>query len=178
MSSPLVTPTELTDYQNGDPELAIAIATGQIRDYCGWHITPSVTETVTVDGPCSHVLTLPTLYLTAVSSVVEEGVTVSADEFDWSDSGYLRRRRCTWTGKPRGIIVGITHGYEEVPPAVKAAALALASLTQTPASAATSQSAGPYSIQLATRSDGSAGGAYMPEDVADMLAPYRIFGVA
>jgi hypothetical protein len=85
-------------------------ACGAVRAYCGWHVAPSVTETVTVDGPGGNVLFLPTLHLTGITSLTNDGTTVTDPE--WSEAGMVRG---SWTSKFRGVVAEITHGYEECP---------------------------------------------------------------
>lgn len=82
-----------------------------IRAYCGWHIAPQVTETVTLDGPGGSLLFLPTLRLVDLTSVSSDGTAVSEPE--WSESGMVRAS--SWSSKYRSVTVTMTHGYEEWP---------------------------------------------------------------
>ncbi|WP_051407150.1 hypothetical protein [Nocardia sp. CNY236] len=91
-----------------------------IRDYCGWHIAVAANETITLDGTGAAVVQVPTLRLSAVAAVSEEGVALAATEYEWSADGTLRRLpigRC-WTNRYRAIVVECTHGYDEVPSAI------------------------------------------------------------
>jgi hypothetical protein len=96
-----------------------------VRGYCGWHISPSredieVTFKTAVNG---DVLLLPSLYVTAVSSITEDGVElVAVTDFDWAENGVLTRYR--WGSAP--VVVTFTHGYETVPPEVTAVVQAIA----------------------------------------------------
>lgn len=83
----------------------------EVRAFCGWHIAPEVEETVTVDGPGSSLLVLPTLHLTDLTGVTNDGSTVTDPE--WSRTGMVRH--CYWTHKFRGVTATMTHGYEEWP---------------------------------------------------------------
>ncbi|WP_280452254.1 hypothetical protein [Nocardia cyriacigeorgica] len=90
---------------------------GDIRDYCGWHIAPAATETITLDGTGASIVQIPTLHLSAVASVAENGVVLPATDYEWSADGTLRRLplgRC-WTNRYRAIAVQCTHGFDEVP---------------------------------------------------------------
>lgn len=102
-----------------------------VRDYCGWHIAPSVTETLTVDGSGGEVLGLPTLHLTAVASIAEDGEDLDVDGVEWSQAGYLRKPYSRWTAKLRGVTAEVTHGYDTTPPGLLALVcdMALARLT-------------------------------------------------
>lgn len=97
-------------------------ACGAVRAYCRWHVAPSVPEPITVDGSGAAVLFLPTLHLTAVTSITNDGTAVVDPE--WSESGMVRRAGC-WTRKLRGVVANITHGYETCPPEVLAVAAEL-----------------------------------------------------
>jgi hypothetical protein len=101
-------------YVAAQAEMKLGQVIQRVRDYCGWHIAGSVTETVTVDGSGSDVLDLPTLRLTAVLVVTEDGETVDVDDLEWSTAGYLKRASA-WTTKLRGVAAQITHGYVEMP---------------------------------------------------------------
>lgn len=96
-------------------------ACSAVRAYCGWHVAPSVTETVTVDGSGSSVQLLPTLHLTALLSITNAGIPVFDPE--WSDMGAVRG---CWTAKYRGVEASIAHGYPQCPAEVLAVARAAA----------------------------------------------------
>lgn len=98
-----------------------------IRGYCGWHVAPVITETITVDGPGNDVLCLPTLRLLDLTDVLNDTTPVTPE---WSQAGFARR--CWWTGKLRGVTATLTHGYEYCPLEVVAVGRRL---TQTAATA-------------------------------------------
>lgn len=100
-------------------EQARAQAEAEVRAYCGWHITPSRTEDVVVDGADATVQVLPTLHLTAVNSVSVDGTTVDLAGVEWSTAGFLRRD-AAWTSRLRGVVVNVTHGYPAWPADVEA----------------------------------------------------------
>lgn len=116
-----LTAAQLAEYAPFDPETpnadkAIDAAVGYLRDKAGWHVFPSVTETLTVDGEGGQVLTLPTLKVTAVLEVRENGVVLDPSAYEWSATGDLKRRGWMWTDRWNGITVQLTHGYDDVPP--------------------------------------------------------------
>lgn len=92
-----------------------------IRSYCGWHVAPVRTETLTVDGSGGTIQPLPTLHVVAVDAVENDGVAVA--DVEWSESGFLRGR---WTSKLRGVTVTLTHGYVTWPAEIEACAARLA----------------------------------------------------
>lgn len=112
MTEPIVTTGQLDAYLAGDPQAALDMATAAVRAYCGWHVAPSQVETVTVDAD-GHTVLLPSLHVTAVSSVTVDDVLLEAEAFDWSAAGILRltASACGF----RKVTVVMTHGYETVP---------------------------------------------------------------
>lgn len=105
MADPSITPPAGVDADQWGQALAAA------RRYCGWHVTPVTTQTFTVDGPGGPLLILPTLNLTEVTEVIEDGAPVS--DIDWSAAGMLRKRSgYSWTNRYRGIVATVMHGYE------------------------------------------------------------------
>ena len=105
----------LADAPSGVDDLAWIEACRAVRDYCGWHIAPSITEEVTVDGSGGALLLLPTLRLTDLASITNDGRLVANPE--WSQTGMVRG---SWTGKFRGVVANMTHGFDECPAEVVA----------------------------------------------------------
>lgn len=108
----------LGDYPDADEQLAAALAA--VRRYCGWHIFPEVTETITVDGTGGELLHLPTLKVVDVHGVRETtGDQWSHCTITWSAAGMLRKRHGRFTDEFRGVEVSLTHGFAEAPDVVK-----------------------------------------------------------
>ena len=109
----------LPDLPAGVNQEAWASTVADVRAYCGWHIAPEVTETLTLDGPGGFVLHVPTLRLVDVVSITNDGTAITAPE--WSRNGLIRRGYPydpwygVWTWKMRGVVVEVTHGYETWP---------------------------------------------------------------
>lgn len=120
---------------------AWASAVERIREHCGWHIAPEVTETVTIDGPGGSVVALPTLRLTDLVSITNDGATVVEPE--WSRSGVVRTYRWTW--KMRGVVAEMTHGFEQWPYELERVAAELAATTSAPAGVR-QVSSGPHQV--------------------------------
>lgn len=122
-------------------------ADAAIRAYCGWHIAPVVTETLTVDGSGTSVLLLPTLHIASVASVLELGIAlVDGTGYEWSVAGLLCKQQWSrWTDRPRGVVVELTHGYATVPVDLAGVSATLAGLFEL-AIAGGSVAAGPFSI--------------------------------
>lgn len=123
------TAEELASYVQSDldrstAELNLAIVSASIRTACGWSISEEVSATFVLNGTGRPTLFMPTLRLTAVTSVTELGVTVDPTLYEWTDSGILRRLLYgIWTSAARGVTVIATHGYATVPAEIKGACL-------------------------------------------------------
>lgn len=91
------------------------VARSVARRFCGWHVTPVHTaEVVTLDGPGSPLLVLPTLRLVEVVEVVENGVPVNVADLHWSTRGLVRKKSgALWSRNYGAIVVKMTHGFEE-----------------------------------------------------------------
>lgn len=158
-------PAELATSLTSTDAERLEEAEGLVRDYCGWHIAPEREDDIVLDGTGNRILPLPSLHVVSVEDITDDGRTVAQAEVDVSASGYIKRS-CAWTGKPGGITLTLTHGYETVPPGVASIVKRLAQIgVSNPGGAARIQD-GPFS---------EAYGA-MALTAADELAlgPYRI----
>lgn len=100
-------------------------ATAAIRADCGWTISQETVTAAVLDGTGVHSIWLPTLRLTAVASVVEDGATLVYDtDYTWTSLGRLVRAG-RWSSKPRSVVVTYTHGWSPVPAVVRGICLAL-----------------------------------------------------
>lgn len=92
---------------------ALAAALSAVRRFCRWHVTPVKTDDlVTLDGPGSPLLSLPTQRMTALTELTEDGVTVDLSTVLWSRAGKIRKvNGGLWSAKYSGIVAKITHGY-------------------------------------------------------------------
>ena len=86
------------------------------RRFCGWHVTPVIESDITIDGTGDHMLVLPTLMLTELGSVSEDGVDIALIELNWSARGLVIKRSGHWWSEMfRAIVVNFSHGYASVP---------------------------------------------------------------
>lgn len=114
-----MTPRVLTTGEEQAAALRLAAVSDEVLDYCEWHLTPVVTETVTVDGSGSDVQPLPTAHLLDVIAVISDGYPVDLTGLQWSAAGYLKVSG-VFSSRLRGVTATITHGYAATPPAVAA----------------------------------------------------------
>lgn len=171
-----VTPDELSDYQTGDAQTHLDLALAAVRSYCGWHIAPSQTDDLVLDGSGLPVLALPTLHLTGVADVVDDETELDPDDDDyrWSESGYLVKACGSWSCQLRSVTLTITHGYPILPDEIRAVVMAAASRSQSAPDGAQSLQAGPFSRTMGRNADGSTGGVVLSELEKAVLDRYRL----
>lgn len=105
MSTPEIVPTTTPT-----PDDLLVEAEAAVRAYCGWHITPVRTDTVTVWSDGGPVLLLPSLKVQSVASVTRNGTDIG--DWDVRENGVLYRR---WWWPLGAIVVTFTHGYDSAP---------------------------------------------------------------
>lgn len=119
-----LTPEDVETFTNGRLEAdddttakLLTVAVAAARRYCGWHVTPVRTgDAITLDGPGSGLLVLPTLRLTELTSVTEDGVAVDLTTMAWSARGLVRKKSgMRWSDQFGSIEVEMSHGFAEAP---------------------------------------------------------------
>jgi len=158
-----MTYAEYTDYEawsgreipSGDRaryDLLLSIASELIADEAGWHIAPSVTETLRLDGPGGTVLNLPSKHVTNIEEIawadrrLAEPIVYPTANYVWNKAGIVELTDShapwwlSWTpddvlpgypGWPTlvdSISVTLTHGYAEPPAPVVFAACDMVSI--------------------------------------------------
>ncbi len=85
------------------------------RRWCGWQVTPVVDDdVVTLDGPGSRLLVLPTLKLVELTAVDEDGTGLDVADLAWSSRGLVRKKSgACWSAEYGSIVVTMTHGFGE-----------------------------------------------------------------
>ena len=131
---------------------SLAAATQAVRNACGWHVGPPRVETdLRLDGSGSRIQRLPSLHVTAIATLNDNGVDLIPDvDFDWSENGVLERGR--WSRKRRGITVTFTHGHalEDIPDVVNlVTVIAARAVASARSGGAVREQAGSNSIELA-----------------------------
>ena len=91
----------------------LAAAAASVRDDCGWHIAPSVTETLQLRSTGPIVL-LPSLHVTLVAEVrnAETGDVVDGWHLDARAGVLTRSPASSW---PCRVEVDLTHGHATCP---------------------------------------------------------------
>lgn len=87
-----------------------------VREYCGWNVYPNETTTWTLDGSGTEVMLVPSLYLSAVTSVIEDGTELlEGAGFTWSEAGIIEKTCGRFTCKRRGVTVTAVTGFDSLP---------------------------------------------------------------
>ena len=79
-----------------------------IRDYCGWHVSPSRTCVFTGNGE-GRLLVLPAMAVTAVEYVRIDGEDA---EFEWMSNGLVRLKSGRFPDSWRSVECRYTAGYD------------------------------------------------------------------
>ena len=91
---------------------ALYAASQAIRNYCGWHICPSVKCTAYPDGG-AIVAKLPAGYVSEIVKITEDGTELSSGDYEWRRDGLLKRAYPRkWCGKWDSIEAEYMAGYE------------------------------------------------------------------
>jgi len=148
-------PTELATSLVVTDDDRLAAAEALVRAFCGWHIAPVRQSTMHASFADGTVV-LPTLHLVSVDSVVtDDGTVLDPSTYRTTESGVLRRVYPTfwqsfthepfhWWGVDE-VAVTFTHGYDEPPPEVTAAVVAIAQQAKAALPGLKSKSTGPFS---------------------------------
>jgi hypothetical protein len=106
--------------------LLLAVIADEIRSTVGWSITQETDVEAVVDGTGVTELLLPTLHLTSVASVIENGRLLDPSRYRRYRHGVIKRVEgaipVRWTRRLQGITVTYTHGYpaDAIPGVIKA----------------------------------------------------------
>lgn len=157
----------MVEFDRSTPEAA---ATQAIRDYCGWHVAPSMPETITLDGSGTGALLLPSRFVKEVRAVRLHGELLSEDTYEWSVDGILRRRHYSWPDRYRCVEVDIVHGFEDEAVLAGMVAAIAARVKLDPTGALSNQRAGTQSVGFSS----SATGGGLMQSEKDRLAPYKL----
>lgn len=107
-----------------DPELvdALGAASALFRAAARTQLSLVTGDVATLDGDGSRVVLLPHTPVRAVSSVVVDGTTRAATDYEWAADGRLRFGGRV-PDRYRSVVVTYDHGYDPVPEAVQAVVL-------------------------------------------------------
>lgn len=148
-------------------------AQAAIRRECGWHITPSWTHTLRLDGYGGNTLILPSNHVTEISGIEYDGAD-HIDDIDWSEKGTLVLRHGKLPDRPGSIRITLTDGWSpEDVPELQALMLSIAKRAATAPAPIGSQSVNGSSISYLTNG-GAPIGLQLFEAEKRQLDPYRL----
>lgn len=163
---------------------ALAGASAAIRRYCGWHIAPVITASLTLDGPGTRILMLPTLRMVELTGITEYASGLGTAVYDlipdvdleWSINGTVRKRSGGWwTTALRGLLVDLDHGFamEDVADLTQVVLNMVARAMSNPYGV-TAQAVGGVSISSGPGPGGQVGGLVVFPEQAAQLETYRL----
>lgn len=165
MAAELATTLTATDEERLEQAEAL------VRGYCGWHIAPSREETVTIRARCGRDLFLPSLHVTAVESVTDDGSLLAVeDDYRWTGSGVLTRGY--WSDTE--VVVEFTHGYAEVPEDVEAVVQAIARRAVDNPGSLVRETEGPFSRTYSTNENAQYSPLTLLDSEKEALRRYRL----
>lgn len=89
----------------------VEAAAQSVRTECGWHIAPSIEQTIVLRTGGAEAVLLPSLRVTAVNSITDRNGNPVSNWDAWSN-GTIERPG----GFPDALNITFTHGYETCPP--------------------------------------------------------------
>lgn len=169
-----ITASDLVSFKSGDPDKIVKQVQGAIRAFCGWHVTPLITDAeIVLDGRGGRHLWLPSLNVVALSDIVNEETVLTSDDYDWSTDGYVELRSGFWTTRPRQISIKFTHGFPNVPDELIGLGAEIAARATSAPTGDVREQAGQVSVQHGTI-NGVAGGIALLEHEKEILGKYKL----
>lgn len=179
MADVLLKSTEIANVTNRELPTKVAeaisvLASGAVREYCGWRVAKTLQETITVTSRGSRLIFLPSLHVVSVDEVTENGDVVDPSGYEWDENGVLERVSGRWARGRRAITVKLTHGHAKCPATIaRIIAAAVQRGAFVPAGGITAETAIGQSFQY-SRVDGMAAtDAFTPDELA-RLDQFRI----
>lgn len=127
------------------------------RRFCGWHVTYIDGDEVTLDGPGSGLLVLPTLRLMELTSVVENGAELDVtNDLHVSPRGLVRKRSgARWSADFGSVVVTMSHGFDD-PSDFNTAVLSFIDRSSLAAAGGRAKVVGPFQYDAEAMAAGSA----------------------
>lgn len=158
---------------NTRTESALLAASQAVRNYCGWHICPSLECEAYLTGG-SKLIKLPAGYVSEISSVSEDGEPLHGNQYEWRRDGLMRRTQFKiWTNKWDAIKVEYEAGYDiEAVPDLAEAVRAITEGVLAVSAGVTSESADGVSISYSSSASSIAAALTSSQKAA--LAAYKV----
>lgn len=161
-------------HMTNDRALSALLAASQaVRNYCGWHICPSIEcEAYPIGG--AKITRLPAGYVSSIKSVFENGQELTGGQYEWRHDGLMRRSQfkiwsCGWDS----IRVDYYAGYDiDAVPDLAEAVRAIAEGVISVSAGVTSESADGVSISYSSSAASIAASLTTSQKAA--LAAYKV----
>ena len=162
---------ELYSLSSTDAQLQTVLdaVSSAIRDFCGWHVAPSLSCTFKGHGD-GRLLMLPAMGVTAGSSLKVGGTPVTA--YEWTSAGMVRLTDGAFPDAWRSVECTYVAGFSAQSVGQVAAQVAANALVAAPGVSA--ERAGDVSITYNQTGVGITGGVSLLQRDRDALAPYRL----
>lgn len=147
-------------------EPVLAAVSQAIRNYCGWHLSPSL-KCVAKCSATGHYIGLPALHVSSITEVSDDGNVIT--DYEWKTNGSLRSK--CFTQKWQGVQVKYTAGLDDT--LLKTIVTQVASNNLASPAGVREERAGQVSISY-NQSGGIAGGVTLLDRDLLMLEPYRL----
>lgn len=145
------------------------VVSSAIRDWCGWHVSPSLDCAYTGEGE-GRLLVLPAMGVTEVTSLEIDGAATS--EYEWTAAGMVRLKSGAFPDAWRSVECYYTAGFSAGAIGQVVAQIASNALAASPGVA--NERAGNVTITYNQTGAGITGGvSLLPRDYA-LLAPYKL----
>jgi hypothetical protein len=171
MTEPLLNTTDFAKFQAKDTNWFLGAVGDAIRDVCGWHLYPVVSdENVLATIGNAGIIMLPTLNLVSVEDIRINGVSLTPSTYTPNPAGYIEYIGLSAL-RARGCVaqVDFTHGFETLPNPVAEVGYELTARTlEKPAGVVTDMTRGP------TRMTFGEFGPVLSDDQKARLAPYTL----
>ncbi len=173
--------TMTADKYEGDNRIGSMLesASAAIRNYCGWHLYPSLDCEYQGDSEdTARIIQLPARYVTAVSSVMVDGVELGASDYAWKTNGLIRLGQRVCSSGWNDITVEYTAGLpDELMGAINELVTHRVTHALAQSYGVQSEAAGGVSITYSANWINGARATALPDDNKEVLEPYRLQGV-
>lgn len=147
-----------------------------VRRFCGWHVAPTIDQTLVLDGSGAGTIFVPTLHVEDITSCTNDGQAIDVATLEWSAGGYLRAPEGRiWSSRLRGVRIQILHGYDEASD-VGEMIRAIAARAASAPDAYIREQAGGVQLAPSMTAPNVAGGVVLMDHERKMLEPYKLYG--
>lgn len=148
------------------------ISDAVIRNFCGWHVTPVIDETLILDGNGSKRLCIPSLQVEDVIQLKIRGTEVVT--YSWSADGWLTLPNgSVFPDEDRCVEVTVKHGFRYAPEIAQVKRGLQSRAAMSPAGNIVHQRAGSQSVTFGSVG-GEVRGMSLLQQEQEILAKYRL----